>query len=140
MDDSELNNQTVSLNGVVFTHADIFKVVDIFYHRIQQDPILKVPFQSVQDWPEHIKRLAHFWWARFGGRPYLDVQYNPVMKHFEAGFNEEFLQRWLSLFHETIKENLQDDQYRIWAMISEKMGASLSFRNDLLKKEKSDFS
>jgi hypothetical protein len=57
------------------------------------------------------------------------------MKHFEAGFNDQFLERWLALFHQVLRENLEENQYQIWAAISEKMGQSLSFRNDQLLRE-----
>ena len=78
-------NETVNVSGVLFSHNDLFCVVDDFYTRIQNDPILQVPFKSVENWPEHIQRLTHFWWVRFGGNPYLYVSYNPVEKHFAAG-------------------------------------------------------
>jgi hypothetical protein len=57
------------------------------------------------------------------------------MKHFLAGFNEDLLARWLSLFHATLKKNLNEDQRVLWTMISERMGQSLSARNEMLRRE-----
>lgn len=130
-----LDTDTVQVNGVIFTYADIHSVVKDFYTQIQFDPQLEVPFRSVHDWPEHIKRLTHFWWIRFGGRPYLMANYDPVTKHFFAGFNNELLVRWLSFFHATIKKNLSERQYALWAMVSERMGQGLSARNEILRRE-----
>lgn len=127
--------KTVSVNGVDFSHDDLFRVVDDFYTRIQNDPVLQVPFKSVGDWPEHIQKLTHFWWVRFGGKPYLFNEYNPVLKHFFAGFNEELLKRWLSIFHETLRTHLTSEQVALWKMISERMGEGLSMRNELFKRE-----
>ena len=127
------DTDAVILNGINFTHLDIFNVVDEFYTRIQNDPILKVPFQSVHDWPEHVKRLTNFWWMKFGGTPYLFAQYDPVTKHFFAGFNEELLSRWLSIFHDVLKEKLQPAQYEIWKTISNRMGQGLTFKNELFR-------
>src|SRR5690606_3202739 len=107
-------DESITINGVLFTHENIFNVVDDFYTRIQKDELLSVPFQSVHDWPEHIERLTHFWWIRFGGRIYLFSDYNPVLKHFFAGFNEELLARWLMLFHDTFKEHLNEEQQTLW--------------------------
>lgn len=131
-------DETLVINGVMFTHGDIFSVVDDFYTRVQKDALLQVPFRSVHDWPEHIARLTHFWWIRFGGRIYMFSDYNPVLKHFFSGFNEEFLKRWLELFHQTLKEQLNEEQYMLWKSISEKMGKALSIRNETLKQQYQD--
>lgn len=136
MSDYKPNDEdTIIVNGVTFSHKDIFNVVDDFYTRIQNDPVLQVPFKSVHDWPEHIARLTHFWWARFGGQVYLFNEYNPVSKHFFAGFNRELLTRWLSIFHDTLNAQLKTDQAKLWHTIAERMGESLNFRNELLKEE-----
>jgi len=123
----------IRINGVRFTLGDLFNVVDDFYARVQVDPILKVPFHSVHDWPDHIQRITHFWWIRFGGKPYLFAEYNPVLKHFFAGFNTVFLTQWLKLFHETLREHLNEEQSNLWKVISERMGHSLSIKNDYFK-------
>lgn len=125
----------VVMNNITFTHEDIRKVVDDFYTRIQHDDILSVPFQSVHDWPEHIHKLTHFWWVRLGGRPYMAYRYNPIEKHFFAGFNRTFLSRWLSIFSETQKTHLKKDQYELWTLMSTQMGKSLAARNDYLVNE-----
>jgi len=133
MNPSELDNLTVTVNGVVFSHKDIHTVVATFYARVQKDPLLSVPFQSVHDWPDHIKRLTHFWWIKFGGKPYMFNQYNPVLKHFYAGFNAELLERWLSLFHGVLQEKLNEEQCRLWTLISQRMGYGLHMKNEMLK-------
>lgn len=125
----------LTLNGVEFTHRDIHTVVDLFYSRVQTDPLLSVPFMSVHDWPDHVKRLTHFWWIRFGGTPYMLSQYNPVEKHFFAGFNSELLAHWLKLFHATLKEKLSEDQYEIWALATLRMGHALAAKNEMYKQE-----
>ncbi|HMN70127.1 MAG TPA: hypothetical protein PKC28_16430, partial [Bdellovibrionales bacterium] len=75
----------------------------------------------------------HFWWVRFGGKAYLSIQYNPIAKHFAAGFNRDFLVRWLGLFRETMQTHLQPAQVDAWRSLSELMGESLSQRNEFLK-------
>lgn len=129
------DNEVLEVNGINFTHKQIFMVVDDFYTRIQNDPLLQVPFKSVHDWPEHIERLTHFWWIRFGGRSYLFSEYNPALKHFFAGFNQELLERWLELFHDTLDEHLSPEQSDLWKRISERMGQALSHKNEMLKRQ-----
>lgn len=124
------NSDSITIEGVPFTFADIHTVVEEFYTQIPFDSQLEVPFRSVHDWPEHISRLTHFWWIRLGGTPYLFAQYNPVPKHFFAGFNDELLARWLSLFRTTLERNLTSEQCLLWSEIAGSMGQSLSARNE----------
>lgn len=125
----------VTVNGVDFTHDEILRVVDDFYDHIQRDPVLQIPFKSVVDWPEHVQKLTHFWWIRFGGKPYLFTHYNPVAKHYFAGFNRELLTRWLFLFHETLQTHLKPDQAAMWRLVSERMGEGLSVKNEFFRRE-----
>jgi len=129
------NTDQVTVNGVVFEYGDIFSVIDNFYHRVQMDAELKVPFQSVHDWPEHVARLVHFWWIKFGGAPYLFGYYNPVAKHFFAGFNDQLLKRWKNIFGDVLKDHLKNEQAALWAQIVEQMGKSLTIKNESFKKE-----
>lgn len=131
MTPEEQDSQTLTLNGVTFSHKDIRVVVDRFYGRVQEDPLLKVPFASVHDWPEHVRRLTHFWWIKFGGAPYMFTHYNPVPKHYHAGFNGPLLERWLSLFQQTQREELTEEQTELWTVISNRMGHALTMKNEL---------
>lgn len=115
--------------------GEIHAVVDAFYRQVAVDPLLRVPFASVHDWPEHIERMTHFWWTRLGGSPYLETRYNPVAKHFEAGFNAQFLERWLGLFEETLKKTLSDDKAQLWHALATRMGAALSAKNEYLRQK-----
>jgi len=123
----------IELDDVHFTFTDIHSVVDTFYGRVAVDPLLKVPFSTVKDWPHHVVRMTHFWWIRLGGRPYLPGMYNPVEKHFIAGFNPMLLRRWLAIFRKTIEETLTPEKGAMWIEISEHMGAALSMKNDAYK-------
>jgi hemoglobin len=127
--------ETTIVNGISFSKADIQKTVESFYAQVANDPLLKVPFSSVQNWAVHLERMTHFWWVRFGGVPYRSYSYSPVEKHFLAGFNEEFLARWLELFRETLTANLRTEQSEFWGPLAGRMGQSLSMRNDLLRRE-----
>jgi len=127
------DSETIEVHSVSFTFANINEVISDFYQKVAVDPMLKVPFHTVTDWPHHVERLTHFWWIRFGGDPYMQVSYNPPEKHFQAGFNKEFLTKWLALFQETLDSRLNENQAKLWGNIAERMGESLSIRNDLIK-------
>ncbi|MCM2282424.1 MAG: group III truncated hemoglobin [Bdellovibrionaceae bacterium] len=126
------DSEYLFVQSIRFDHRDIFALVDRFYTAVQSDPELRVPFASVEDWPEHIERLTHFWWVRFGGESYLDTNYNPIGKHFENGFTRPLLARWLSLFRETAESALKPEQAQFWCALTERMGEFLAHRNDEL--------
>lgn len=130
-----MDTDLVMINGIHFSYRDIHSVIDEFYYRVQLDSVLSVPFRSVNDWPVHIQRLTHFWWIRFGGAPYLSVQYDPVTKHFLGGFNLALLSRWLTIFHEVLKKNLDAEQSEIWELVSTRIGQGLSVKNEMYQEE-----
>ena len=134
-DNLSTSKNTVKVNGVEIAHDDLLLVIEDFYARIQRDTVLQKPFESVEDWPEHIQKLTHFWWVRFGGEPYLFNHYDPVAKHFFAGFNRDLLKRWLITFHETLQTHLTAEQTAVWGLVSERMGEALSMKNDLFKRQ-----
>jgi len=126
---------TVEFEGASFSHETIFKVVNSFYHKVQEDEVLKVPFSSVKDWDRHIKKLTNFWWIKLGGKPYLGYRYNPIAKHYEAGFDEHFLKHWLSLFSDTLKEHLSDQQFDVWMSMAERIGNHLTERDQVFRQK-----
>lgn len=125
----------VVVQGIEFSFKEVNTIVDLFYKKIATDSIMSKPFKSVSDWPEHIDRLTNFWWIRFGGKPFTFSQYNPVAKHYHSGFNKDFLDRWLFLFDETLKENLSKEQHEFWIEVARKTGKFLSKRNEAYAKE-----
>lgn len=129
------SSQSIIAANVKFDHNEIYAVVDKFYRRVSEHPSLQVPFQSVHDWPEHIDRMTQFWWLRFGGKPYMYSQYNPIHKHFHAGFNKEYLSYWLELFHQVLDEELNKEQVLLWKDLSSQMGQGLLIRNEMLNKK-----
>lgn len=127
----ELGSQSVSWR-------EVFSVVETFYSKVARDEMLSVPFASVEDWPLHIKRLTHFWWVRLGGKPYFALTYNPVLKHFDAGFTLPLLDRWIALFKETLYTRLDAPKAEAWLNLAQNMGAFLNQQNDLMKKRRTE--
>lgn len=121
----------VDFDGLKFYFHEVRSVVQDFYTNVAEDSLLKVPFASVHDWPHHIERLTHFWWVRLGGEPFLEGRYNPVEKHFLAGFNSNFLKQWLSLFSITLGKLLPPEKAGLWLDLATNMGRALSHKNEL---------
>lgn len=129
---------SVQLGETSFTWHEIFSVIESFYAKVAQDELLSVPFARVTDWPLHVKRLTHFWWVRLGGKPYLHLTYNPILKHFEAGFTQPLLNRWLGLFDETLRSKLGAEKAVAWLDLAQKMGTFLNQQNERLNSRRMD--
>ena len=53
----------IMLTGEEFKIEEIKQVLSKFNLKVETDDLLKFPFQSVHNSPEHIERLTHFWWT-----------------------------------------------------------------------------
>lgn len=82
----------------------IGRLVDSFYGRVRQDPVLGPIFMARlgEDWEPHLAKLRDFWSSvtlmsgRYRGKPqaaHQDLRLEPA--HFE---------RWLTLFEATVAE------------------------------------
>ncbi len=127
-------SEAVTFQGVNFSLKDVSNVIGSFYKIVSNDEVLSVPFSSVKDWPSHIENLTHFWWIKFGGARYSDATYNPPLKHFQAGFNKDFLDRWLKLFKTALDSNLTAEQADVWEELSISMGKFLLNMNDRMSR------
>ena len=86
----------------LLTEADIIRLVDAFYARVNHDPLLRPVFNDVAqvDWARHLPTMYDFWssvllgTSRYKGRPFA--------KHFPLPIQAEHFQRWLNLFNETV--------------------------------------
>lgn len=134
INDKPEHQDFVMFQGEKLTHLEIETVIDSFYRKVEVHSTLKIPFKSVYNWPHHINRLTHFWWVRLGGLPYEPFSYNPIQKHYESDFNEQFLEDWLNLFDKTLDHNLSQDKAKIWSNLAHRMGEMLNLRNESLRK------
>ena len=81
------------------TDALIAKVVDTFYGRVRQDPLLAPVFARVEDWEAHLVKLRAFWSSvllmsgRYHGQP--------MQAHFPLAIEQQHFDRWLALFEPT---------------------------------------
>jgi len=83
--------------------AMISRLVDAFYARIRQDPVLGPIFaERIEDWAPHLERMRNFWSSvvlmtgRYHGRP--------MPKHAALPVDATHFDRWLGLFVQTAEE------------------------------------
>jgi hemoglobin len=110
----------------------IDQVVDDFYNQIQKHPTLSIPFSIVTHWKEHKEKIADFWWVVLGGQPQTSYKYDPVNKHFSAGFTQDLLEDWKALFFKVLAAHLTPGLTQAWQSRVELIGDNLSMQNDKL--------
>ena len=88
--------------------ADIERLINTFYEKVQADPVLGPVFNDVArvDWPRHLPVMYNFWeFLLRGGTQY---QGNPIQKHFDLHamhpLTATHFERWLLLFQTTVDD------------------------------------
>lgn len=87
--------------------AALRRVVDLFYSRVRQDPMLGPVFNdAVGDWPEHLDKLGDFWSSvmlttgKYKGNPLA-----AHLRHLDR-ITPDMFARWLELWRDTSAELL----------------------------------
>jgi hemoglobin len=92
----------------IASRADIEQLVDGFYARVQNDPILGPIFNDVAatDWATHLPKMYAFWDGVLFATP--GFRGNPLAVHLALGqkvsLGQPEFDRWLALFHQTVDE------------------------------------
>lgn len=88
--------------------ADIEKIVDAFYTRVQKDDLLGPIFNDIAkvNWETHLEKMYNFWenllykTGSYNGRPFPPhLAINQTVPLTKEHFN-----RWLVFFHDTIDQ------------------------------------
>ncbi|MEJ2633216.1 MAG: group III truncated hemoglobin [Acidihalobacter sp.] len=104
----------------------IHQVVDDFYRRVQDDPVLGTRFSVVTDWAAHKARIVHFWWVALGGAAYEPYRYRVVYTHRALEVRASEIQRWLDLFADCVQSALPESLAAVWLHRAKAMGGSLA--------------
>jgi hemoglobin len=109
------------------TEALVRRVIDAFYAKVRQDPILAPVFNGIikDDWPAHIDRICAFWLTAtrlgsgYDGRGFMPAH----LKH--GAIRAEQLPQWLLLFSETAREHCPPAAADVLIDIAERMADSI---------------
>lgn len=91
----------------------ILAVVQSFYDKAKTDVLIGYHFRNIQDFEEHIPRIAKFWEIQLLSDKKIKVEppFDVVNSHLPLGIKPGELGRWLVLFRKTLDEyegELQD--------------------------------
>ncbi|MGH8192276.1 MAG: group III truncated hemoglobin [Rhodanobacteraceae bacterium] len=96
-------------------------LVERFYDKVRSDPLLGPVFNPVvDDWEAH-KVLMTSFWATVALRT-GHYRGNPLAKHQPLPIGAEHFQRWLALWRETAREELDDASAALMVGYAERIG------------------
>lgn len=108
------------------TEADLARLVDRFYDKVQRDEVLGPVFNpAVHDWDAHKATLVDFWASvvlragRYRG--------NPMAMHRPHAIQAWHFDHWLALWRETALEVTGPDNARVLLEYAERIGRSLKY-------------
>lgn len=106
--------------------ADIARLVDRFYDRVQADTILGPVFNpAVDDWEEHKRTLVSFWSSvALGTRSYRG---NPMAAHRPHPIDESHFAHWLALWREVAEAELPPEPATRMIEHATRIGRSLRY-------------
>jgi hemoglobin len=109
------------------TEATIARLIDTFYERVRQDPVLAPVFEAAidpPDWPDHLSTMRRFWSSvmltsgRYSG--------NPVAVHRAVhGIERAMFTRWINLFEATARDLFTPETASLFAVKAGRIAASL---------------
>lgn len=110
--------------GAALTRADIERLVDAFYDKVQADPILDPVFNpAVHDWPAHKATLVRFWSSVvLGTREYRG---NPMAAHRPHPIVDEHFGHWLALWRQTAHEVMDEADAELMYLHAQRIARSL---------------
>ncbi len=94
--------------------ADIKKLVDLFYQKIENDKNIGFFFTKVAkvDWSKHLPKMYQFWETLLLGN--VSYKGNPMAVHFPvnriSAMEKSHFEHWLKIWSETVKENFSGEK------------------------------
>lgn len=84
--------------------SDVKRLVDNFYGKVRQDPLLATVFDDVigNRWPEHLEKMYRFWQTVLLGEH--TYQGTPFAPHAHLPVDASHFNRWIELFNQTVDE------------------------------------
>lgn len=113
-------------SNLQLSRADIERLVDAFYDRVQRDPVLGPIFNpAIDDWPAHKATLVGFWASiMLGTREYRG---NPLAVHLGHPIVDAHFGHWLALWRDTAHQVLNAEQAEVFYERAQRIGQSLRY-------------
>ena len=96
----------------------ILKVIHSFYDIARSDILIGYHFRVIEDFDEHIPRIADFWNLQLNGelQNKANLPFNLLGVHRPLKINKGEVFRWEKLFKENIEASLTTEQVELWML------------------------
>jgi hemoglobin len=98
-------------------YDQILNITQKFYDKAKEDILIGFHFQKIEDFSEHIPRIAHFWELQLTGK-ISEPKYLPfdiIKTHSKLGLTTGMIDRWTFLFYETLSNSdLTPQEIDLW--------------------------
>jgi hemoglobin len=86
--------QQTDCPAAAFSDAALRQLVETFYGRVRQDPMIGPVFEAaINDWPHHFDLLTRFWASVLRGERHYEGR--PMPAHLKLGLTPPMFERWL---------------------------------------------
>jgi hemoglobin len=99
----------------------IFTVVDSFYDKAKTDVLIGYHFRVIEDFDEHIPRIASFWDLQLLGKTERKIThpFDVAKLHLDLKIKKGEVGRWLVLFRKTLDDMTEkhpemEELSRLW--------------------------
>ncbi|MDH5392789.1 MAG: group III truncated hemoglobin [Gammaproteobacteria bacterium] len=97
---------------------DVHRVIQKFYLKARQHAVIAHHFEAIDDFSSHEEKITAFWWLALGGNladlPHGAAAIDMINKHMALGITENDLNIWLSLFEQTLAEEITPELASAW--------------------------
>lgn len=98
-------------------YEQILKVTQNFYAIAKKDFLIGYHFRVIEDFEEHIPKIASFWQLQLTGKieNRSHLPFDLIDKHKVLRINKGELNRWVVLFYQVLEQSdLEDAQKSLW--------------------------
>lgn len=106
-------------------YQQVQDVVHTFYQKLINHAELGHFFEHIDDFDHHEKRICDFWWLSMGGKLESPPKINMIAKHMPLGIKQRHLQIWLTIFSETLSQQLDKETAKDWMDKALQIGARI---------------
>ena len=118
--------------------ADIEKLVDTFYLKIQKDEVIGFFFNDVAkvDWSIHLPKMYSFWETLLFGR--VSYKGNPMAAHFPINeieaMEKHHFQHWLKLWTETVGELFEGENAELAIYKANNISQLMAYKMEMARR------
>jgi truncated hemoglobin YjbI len=91
----------------------ILEIINSFYDTVKKDVMIGYHFRFIEDFDEHIPRIADFWNLQLNGQlnNKAHIPFNLLSTHQALGIKKAEVGRWILLFNQNLQ--IYKDQNKI---------------------------